>query len=73
MTTAKNEILVGFNLKAVIQWGWWTFGWGSLLGEILASARRGLPSILQVGKTLSSGFILKTILHRVVGFKWLAW
>ena len=32
MTTAKNEVLMGYNLKAVIQWGQWTFGGGSLLG-----------------------------------------
>ena len=69
----KMKFLLGFNLKIVIQWAWWTFGWGILLGEILASAGGGIPSILQAEKTLSSGFILKTILHRVVGFNCIAW
>ena len=67
------KFLLGYNLKVVIQWWQWTFGGGSLLGEILASGGRGLPSITQVGKTLSRRFIVKTIFPRVVGFKCIAW
>ena len=33
----KVKFLLGFYLKIVIQWGQWTFGAGSLLGQILAS------------------------------------
>ena len=37
MTTAKSEVLIGLLLKNCYQWGQWTFGGGSLLGQILAS------------------------------------
>ena len=33
----KVKLLLGYYIKIVIQWGQWTFGGGSLLGQILAS------------------------------------
>ena len=46
---------------------WW--GESTRGGDLASAGRRGgLPSILKVEKTLSIGFILKIILHRVVGF-----
>ena len=63
MTTAKMKFLLGYNLKIVIPCGQWTFAGESVPGVFWLG---GLPSILEVGKTLSSGFTLKIILHRVV-------
>ena len=78
MTTAKNEILNWLLLKncyslgAINHWWWWCMCGGWFTGRNFGYWG-GLPSITQVGKTLSSGFILKIILPRVVGFKCIAW
>ena len=63
MTTAKKmKLLLSYNLETVIQWRQWTLGVESLIRKNR-----------EVGRTLSSGFILKIILSRVVGFKCIAW
>ena len=66
----KVEFLLGYYLKFVIQWGQWTFGGGSLLGKFWLV--KGTSLHHKVGKTLSSGFILKIILPRV-GIQCIAW
>ena len=58
----KMKLLLSDNLETVIQRKQWTFGVESLMRKNR-----------EVGKTLSSRFILKIILPRVVGFKCIAW